>query len=60
MTFNEESKVLKAGVEHKMVEVVINDEVNFKMQISKGDKLTLEITDKGVIQVSLSEDTKEK
>lgn len=58
--FEEERKALKAGEEHKMVEVVINDEVNFKMQISKGDKLTLEITDKGVIQVSLSEDRKEK
>ena len=55
-----ERKLLKAGGEHKMVEVVINDEVNFKMQISKGEKLTLEITDKGVIQVSLSEDRKEK
>lgn len=55
-----ERKLLKAGEKHKMVEVVINDEVNFKMQISKGEKLTLEITDKGVIQVSLSEDRKEK
>ena len=55
-----ERKLLKAGEEHKMVEVVIDDEVNFKMQISKGEKLTLEITDKGVIQVSLSEDRKEK
>jgi hypothetical protein len=55
-----ERKLLKVGEKHKMVEVVIDDEVNFKMQISKGDKLTLEITDKGVIQVSLSEDKKEK
>ena len=62
ITYQEEieRKLLKAGEEHKMVEVVIDDEVNFKMQISKGDKLTLEITDKSVIQVSLSEDTKEK
>lgn len=53
----EERKILKAGEEHQMVEVVINDEVNFKMQISKGDKLTLEITDQGVTQVSLDEKT---
>lgn len=49
-----ERKLLKVGEEHNMVEVVINDEVNFKMQISKGDKLTLEITDQGVTKVSLS------
>lgn len=49
-----ERKLLKVGEEHKMVEVVIDDEVNFKMQISKGDKLTLEITDQGVTKVSLN------
>ncbi|ABG21548.1 gp006 (endogenous virus) [Lactococcus phage KSY1] len=49
-----ERKLLKVGEKHNMVEVVINDEVNFKMQISKGDKLTLEITDQGVTKVSLS------
>lgn len=49
-----ETKLLKVGEEYNMIEVVINEEVNFKMQISKGDKLTLEITDKGVTKVSLS------
>lgn len=49
-----EREVLKAGEDHNMIEVVIDDEVNFKMQISKGDKLTLEITDQGVTQVSLN------
>lgn len=50
----QERKLLKAGKDHNMVEVIIDDEVNFKMQISKGDKLTLEITDQGVTKVSLS------